>query len=136
MGVWKPSTRSAASRPMMNPPFDRVCNPLVRSEIVAYTPSPILCTEANPLSATGPAVARLSATTDSASAGPGSQGAAAQAAPRAEARIRRFRRENDFASLLTASSNQTGSGFAALFYMLEPLAERQTLAAKFDRMNR
>src|SRR5215467_1093714 len=90
-GLTKPSISSAASFPQRNPPLHMVARPLEVSEMVAYNPSPTLRTAAKPLSTTGDCPTRESS--DSARAGNGTSGYAANRALHCDARVKNDRRE-------------------------------------------
>src|ERR1700730_4590484 len=103
---------SAASRPIRNPPFERVCRPFERSEIKAYKPFPIFRMEAKPLSAIGCGAMRGSSRVGPASAGSGSANfEAAYSAPSDDAPARKLRRETEFEKLFMGISSSLGEAY-------------------------
>jgi hypothetical protein len=77
---------------------------LARVEIVAYNPSPIFRTDANPISATAIWAMRESPASDFASRGSGSSWYAAASTPHCDVRFKKTRRENkDFSVVLSES---------------------------------
>src|SRR5258707_15531838 len=103
---------SAASRPIRNPPFERVCIPFDRSEIKAYKPFPIFRMEAKPLSAIGCWAMRGASSSGRDSPRSGSaNSAAAYSAPSDDARARKLRRENLFEKLFMGISTKLGEAY-------------------------